>query len=100
MLYMFFTKKIQFIISLLCCLALSAAAQSILPPVIEWKGKSELLIASTANPWITPTERSGFITTPGYDETMNWFKKLAIASPLISMISIGKSAEGRDVFMV
>lgn len=77
-----------------------ANAQSILPPVIEWKGKSESLIAKPNNVWITPTEKSGFETTPDYNETMRWFKKLAEASPLISMISIGKSAEGRDIFMV
>jgi hypothetical protein len=75
-------------------------AQSILPPVIEWKGKSELLIAKANNVWITPTEKAGFETTPDYNETMSWFKKLAAASPLISMISIGKSADGRDIFMV
>ena len=75
-------------------------AQSILPPVIEWKGKSELLIAKQDNVWITPAEKSGFITTPGYNEIMNWFKKLAAASPLISMVSIGKSPEGRDIFMI
>ena len=75
-------------------------AQSILPPVKDWKGKSESLIAAVNNPWITATEKSGFITTPNYNETMGWFKKLAAASPLIKMISIGKSAEGRDIFMV
>ena len=74
--------------------------QSILPPVIEWKGKSESLIANAANPWITPTERSGFVTTPNYNETINWLQKLAAASPIISMVSIGKSAEGRDIFML
>lgn len=75
-------------------------AQSILPPVAEWKGKSELLIAKPTNPWITPTEKSGFITTPDYNETMSWLKKLSDASPLITMLSIGKSPEGRDIFMI
>jgi hypothetical protein len=74
--------------------------QSILPPVMEWKGKSESLIAKAANPWITPTEKSGFVTTPNYNETMAWFKKLTTASPLLKMVSIGKSAEGRDLFMI
>jgi len=78
----------------------SIYAQSILPPVIEWKGKSELLVAQPGNPWITPTEKSGFITTPDYNETMNWFKKLSDASPVVSMISIGRSLEGRDIFMI
>lgn len=75
-------------------------AQSILPPVRDWKGKSESLIATANNPWITATEKSGFITTPNYNETMSWFKKLAAASPLIKIISVGRSAEGRDIFMV
>jgi len=80
--------------------ALTVTAQSILPPAIEWHGKSESLIAKANDPWITPAERSDFITTPGYKETMNWFKKLADASPLLTMITIGKSVEGRDIFMI
>jgi hypothetical protein len=75
-------------------------AQSILPPVREWKGKSELLIAKASNPWITPTEKADFVTTPDYAETMSWLKKLSDASPLLSMTSIGKSPEGRDIFMI
>jgi hypothetical protein len=81
-------------------MALSTIAQSILPPVIPWSGKSESLIAKPGNSWITPTEQSLFVSTPGYNETMNWFKKLAAASPLLTMISIGKTAEGRDIFMI
>ncbi len=75
-------------------------AQSILPPVNEWHGKSETLIAKTNNPWITPSEISGFETTPDYKATMNWFKKLTAASPLLSMVSIGTSVEGRDIYMI
>ncbi len=75
-------------------------AQAVLPPINAWKGKSELLIAAPNNPWITPAEKSDFVTTPSYKETMDWFKKLAAASPVIKMISIAKSVEGRDIFMV
>lgn len=88
-------------ISVLLCLAIQFVnAQSILPPVQEWHGKSENLIANSANPWITPTEKSDFVTTPTYDETMSWLKKLTDASPLLNLISIGKSPEGRDIMMV
>ena len=85
-----------------CCtlLALSATAQSFLPPAIPWSGKSESLVAKPNDPWITATERSGFTTTPGYNETMNWFKKLTAASPLLSMITIGRTVEGRDIYMI
>jgi hypothetical protein len=75
-------------------------AQSFLPPVIEWNGKSESLIALPSNPWITPAEKSDFETTPTYDETMDWFKKLSTASSLVTMVSIGKSVEGRNIFMI
>ncbi|MEO7989549.1 MAG: M14 family metallopeptidase [Chryseolinea sp.] len=94
-------NKLRFLIfSLLVLMVASSQAQSILPPVMEWKGKSELLIAKPNNPWITPTEKSGFIITPDYNETMNWLKKISDASPLLSMTSIGKSPEGRDIFMI
>lgn len=96
---MLFPKKLQFSIISIFILTASTA-QSILPPIIPWNGKSELLIAKSNNPWLSPTEKSDFITTPDYNETMNWFKKLADASPLISMVSIGKSLEGRDIFMI
>lgn len=91
-------KSISF--SILFLTITASVAQSILPPVTAWKGKSESLIAKANNPWITPTEKSDFITTPDYAETMGWFKKLSDASPLLSMVSIGKSPEGRDIFMI
>ncbi len=95
------SNKIRLAVGTLCTLmVLSSTAQSILPPVIEWKGKSNALIAKPDNVWITASEKSGFVTTPNYTETMSWFKKLAAASPLISMVSIGKSVEGRDIFMI
>ena len=95
------TNKIRFVICSLCTLIiLSSTAQSILPPVVEWHGKSEALISNVNNAWITAVEKSGFVTTPDYKETMSWFKKLTDASPLLTMISIGKSVEGRDIFMI
>lgn len=89
------------IISIICIITtLQLSAQSILPLVQEWHGKSESLIAKPDNPWITTVEKSDFVTTPTYEETMAWLKKLADASPLINMISIGKSPEGRAIYMM
>jgi len=79
---------------------LSSTAQSFLPPVMDWHGRSESFIAKSNNPWITTTEKSAFETTPDYKETMTWFKKLAAATPLLTMVSIGKSVEGRDIYMI
>lgn len=98
---MIFSNKLKYTLFLLFTLSLEPIlAQSILPPVMEWQGKSEILIVKPGHPWITPTETADFITTPNYNETMQWLKKLADASPLMHLISIGKSVEGREIMMV
>ena len=77
-----------------------AATQPILPPVVPWNGKSRALAVAKNDPWITPSEKTNFRTTPSYDETIAWLRKLAAAAPELKMISLGKSPEGRDIWMV
>ncbi|HYC83692.1 MAG TPA: M14 family zinc carboxypeptidase, partial [Chryseosolibacter sp.] len=72
-------------------------AQDILPPAPEWSGKSETLVAKKGDPWITPVESSGFVNTPSYRETMDWLQKLCASTTTMRMVSIGKSANGRDI---
>jgi murein tripeptide amidase MpaA len=71
-----------------------------LPPTIPWNGKSRDLVLPPDHEWVTPSERSGLTTTPRYDETIEWLRRLVKATPDLERVSIGKSAEGRDVFMV
>lgn len=52
------------------------------------------------DPWITPSERTDLTATPNYDETIAWLHKLVETAPELEMISIGKSLEGRDFWMV
>ncbi|TFG71878.1 MAG: carboxypeptidase, partial [Flavobacteriales bacterium] len=78
----------------------SISGQNILPPVKAWSGTSESLIVRANDPWITPTEMSDFVTTPDYGETMEWLKELSSKSPLLHMVSIGRSVEGREIFMI
>jgi hypothetical protein len=77
-----------------------AASQPILPPLIPWNGKSRTLVVAKTDPWITPAEKSDFRTTPLYDEMTAWLKKLVAAAPQLKIISLGKSPEGRDIWMV
>jgi hypothetical protein len=77
-----------------------AQSQDILPPLADWKGKSLDLIVKKDNAWITPAEKSDFINTPTYDETMQWLEKACKSSPLMRMSSIGKSANNRDINMI
>jgi hypothetical protein len=74
--------------------------ESLLPPLQSWTGKSELLVVAEDDPWITPAERTGLMATPDYDETISWLRKLVSAAPELEMISIGKSLQGRDFWMV
>ncbi len=93
-------KKSPFFSAFCLFISLTSAAQNFLPPSREWHGKSEALIAKANDPWITPAETSSFNLTPTYQQTMDWFKKLADASPLLTMVSIGKSVENRDIYMI
>ena len=74
--------------------------ESLLPPLQEWSGASEALIASADDDWITPAERTGLTATPDYDETFAWLQKLVAAAPELEMKSIGRSLQGRDIWMI
>jgi murein tripeptide amidase MpaA len=82
-------------------LTASLASQSaILPPAPEYKGASRALIVPAGDPWITPAEKTLLKTTPRYDETVAYLRKLVAAAPQLRMVSLGKSGEGRDIWMV
>ena len=83
--------------------SLGAAApgdEAILPPEIPWSGRSRSLVVSADEEWITPAERSGLTRTPRYDETVAWLKRLVGAAPELELVSLGRSPEGREIWMV
>jgi hypothetical protein len=61
---------------------------------------ASLFSQSVPDNWLTPCEKSGFMTTPRYAETMQYCRRLAKASTWIKVTSFGKSAEGRDLPLV
>lgn len=71
-----------------------------LPPVIKWTGKSEKLIQSNNDKWITPAERSNFDSTAKLDETIAYFEKLAASSKLLSIDVVGESSGGKAIHLV
>jgi hypothetical protein len=79
---------------------LASAETPILPPLIPWNGASRALVVPANDPWITPSEVTGLKTTPRYDETVAHLQRLVKAAPELKLVSLGKSAEGRDVWMV
>ncbi len=78
----------------------TAPPAEILPPIAEWSGESESLVADTGDPWVTPTELSGFTTTPSYEETLAWIRRLVASTPELDLVSLGRSMSGREIWMV
>ncbi|RMG47686.1 MAG: carboxypeptidase [Acidobacteria bacterium] len=75
------------------------AAEAVLPPAPKWDGASRRLALPPDHPWATPAERELFRHTPRYDETMAWLSRLAEASPRVTLVTIGRSPEGRAIVM-
>lgn len=58
------------------------------------------MLLAQGNEWLTFYEKSGFIETPRYQETIEYSKKLADYSPLLTYHSFGSSPQGRDLPLI
>ncbi len=47
--------------------------------------------------WLTPFEISGFKSSPDFDETMRWLRRLDSASGWVSLQSFGVTPQGREL---
>src|SRR3954454_4700498 len=57
------------------------------------------LTAQTNQDWATPAEKADYRTTPDYDETMAYVRRMAAAAPKqVKLVSFGKTGEGRDLW--
>lgn len=72
----------------------------LLPPEQPWAGRSRSLALPVSDAWATPCERSGFRQTPRYDETITWLRRLVARAPELHLTTVGRSPEGRDIWMV
>ncbi|PIW63060.1 M14 family metallopeptidase [Shewanella sp. CG12_big_fil_rev_8_21_14_0_65_47_15] len=72
---------------------------AILPPSITWHGASESLLLSADNEWATPFEQSNGIESSSYDDTIAWLDRLAAETTKLQKVSLGKSPQGRDIWM-
>jgi hypothetical protein len=71
-----------------------------LPPPMPWRGASENLPVPAGHAWITPAEASGFDTSPTHAESHAYLRRLAAASPLLTVESFGLSPQGREMIVV
>jgi murein tripeptide amidase MpaA len=78
----------------------TARGRAILPPELPWSGRSEALVVPADHPWVTPAETSRFEQTPRYEETVAWLRRLVASAPELALLSLGRTPEGRDLWMV
>ncbi len=55
--------------------------------------------AQNRNEWKTRFEKSDYLETETYAETINYFERLAEASPFARLQKIGKTPQGRDMYV-
>ena len=57
------------------------------------------LVAQSNQDWVTPAEKADYRTTPNFDETMAYVRRVAAAAPKqVKLVSFGKTGEGRDLW--
>jgi murein tripeptide amidase MpaA len=79
----------------------AAAGEPVFPPLISWNGNSKSVAVAKDDPWVTPFEAGDFKVSPSYDDTVAWLRRLVDASPrTLKIVSLGKSPQGRDIWMV
>ena len=83
----------------LMLLSAGVLAADTLPPLLPWQGSTESLI-QPKHPWVTPAELSHLTETPDYAATVSYLQKLVASSELLRMESIGKSPQGRDIWLI
>jgi len=98
------SRRVVTLLLVISCVITSAlgdaADEAILPPQLPWDGASRSLMAPPDATWVTPAEASDLTRTPSYDETFAWLDRLVAASPALHKVSLGKSHEGRDLWMI
>ena len=71
------------------------SAQTHLPPLPQWKGKSEALLQSATSKYATPFEKYNGLKSASIEEFETWFDNLSINNQQISKKTIAITAEGQ-----
>ncbi len=94
------TAVLPTVLSVLLALGTPAVqADDWLPPLTPWQGDSLALI-QPKHPWVTPAELTNLTETADLAQMQAYLQKLVAQSDLLRLESIGKSPQGRDIWLV
>jgi len=82
------------------CLTLPLWAKHFTKILLSLSLLSSSINTDAQDKFLTHYEKSGFNKTPRYNQTVEYSKLLDEASPMITMVSIGISPQGRDIPML
>ena len=76
------------------------ADDTLLPPIKKFQGKSLELVKGKSDKWQTGFEKSNMQSTSNYQNSIKYITELAKSDQQFNMISIGKSPQNRDIWML
>jgi len=76
------------------------ADDTLLPPIKKFQGKSLELVKGKSDKWQTGFEKSNMQSTSNYQNSIKYITALANSDQQFNMISIGKSPQNRDIWML
>lgn len=84
-----------------CSVTMKTTALALLLVATSLLGSAQTKGSPAAQDWRTPAEISGYRTTPRYEETFAYIRRIAQAAPQqVKLESFGKTGEGRDLVAV
>jgi murein tripeptide amidase MpaA len=86
---------------ILCVGSVSALAQTVADASLQPRANVAACVPSGDAQWLTPAEKSCYATTPDYDDTMAYLRRVEAAAPgQVKIEGFGKTGEGRELDIV
>jgi hypothetical protein len=87
---------------ILCLGSVSAVAQTVADVSLQPRANVASACAPSGDAqWLTPAEKSCYATTPDYDDTMAYLRRVQAAAPgQVKIEGFGKTGEGRELDIV
>ncbi|PQJ54982.1 M14 family metallopeptidase [Psychrosphaera saromensis] len=76
------------------------ADDALLPPIKQFQGKSLQLVKDKSDKWQTGFEKSNMQSTSNYQNSIKYITELANSDQQFNIVSIGKSPQNRDIWML
>ena len=86
---------------ILCLGSIGAVGQTVADASLQPRAAASACVPTGDAQWLTPAEKTCYATTPDYDETMAYLRRVQAAAPeQVKIEPFGKTGEGRELDIV